>query len=201
MPDALTITREWFELLEGLPTAESRKNVLYAVSEYAFNGREPEGLTAMEKSVFMNIRSKINARKRYARFYSNHKNKTLESNVGINTQKRWNQTLESNAETASSNQHIELSNYPPRENKFSLSPTGEEAPKRKVFKVPTLEEVKTIIREKGYNVDPEEFYSYHVANGWRVGRNPMKDLRAAIAYWNRRKNQNRSPPKRDYSGI
>ena len=55
----------------------------------------------------------------------------------------------------------------------------------KKFKKPTLEEVKAYIKEKGYTFDPEAFMSYYDANGWRVGRNPMKSWKAACAYWNK----------------
>lgn len=55
----------------------------------------------------------------------------------------------------------------------------------KKFKKPTLDELIAYIKEKGYVFDPEAFMSYYDANGWRVGRNPMKSWKAACAYWNK----------------
>jgi len=55
------------------------------------------------------------------------------------------------------------------------------APKR--FVKPPLEDVKAYIREKGYSVDAERWMAHYEANGWRVGRNPMKDWRASVRYW------------------
>ena len=55
----------------------------------------------------------------------------------------------------------------------------------KKFRKPTLDELIAYIKEKGYVFDPEAFMSYYDANGWRVGRNPMKSWKAACAYWNK----------------
>ena len=52
-------------------------------------------------------------------------------------------------------------------------------------KHPTLEEVKAYCNERGNRVDPERFVDYYTANGWRVGKNPMKDWRAAVRTWER----------------
>lgn len=48
------------------------------------------------------------------------------------------------------------------------------------FTRPTLDEVKAFISENGYRVDADRFMAYYESNGWKVGRNPMKDWRAAI---------------------
>ena len=56
---------------------------------------------------------------------------------------------------------------------------------RKRFAPPSREEVQAYIAEKGYNVDAERFIDYYTANGWRVGKNPMKDWKAAVRTWAR----------------
>jgi len=49
----------------------------------------------------------------------------------------------------------------------------------KRFIKPTLEQIK-----KEYpNLDALRFYNYYESNGWRVGRNPMKDWKAAARNW------------------
>lgn len=58
--------------------------------------------------------------------------------------------------------------------------------KRKRFTPPTLEEVKAYIIEKNLNISAEKFVSYYESNGWRVGKNPMKDWKAACRSWNTR---------------
>jgi DNA-binding transcriptional MocR family regulator len=50
---------------------------------------------------------------------------------------------------------------------------------------PTLEEVASYCEERKNNVDPQRFIDYYTANGWKVGRNPMKDWKAAVRTWER----------------
>ncbi len=58
----------------------------------------------------------------------------------------------------------------------------------KIFKKPTLEEIKAYCDEKGYTFDVEEFYNHYEANGWKVGKVPMKSWQAALVNWNKRQN-------------
>lgn len=51
------------------------------------------------------------------------------------------------------------------------------------FLPPSQEEVKDYCLQKGYPVDPEQFVNYYTANGWKVGKNPMKDWKAAVRTW------------------
>lgn len=57
--------------------------------------------------------------------------------------------------------------------------------KRYRFIPPTVEEVEDYINEKGYRIDAHKFVDYYTANGWRVGKSPMKDWRAAVRNWSR----------------
>jgi hypothetical protein len=53
------------------------------------------------------------------------------------------------------------------------------------FVPPTLEEVTAYCAERGNRVDPVQFLNYYDSNGWRVGRNPMKNWRATVCTWER----------------
>ena len=57
------------------------------------------------------------------------------------------------------------------------------APKQKRFVPPTVDDVKAYITEKGYAFSAERFVAYYESNGWRVGKNPMKDWKAACRTW------------------
>lgn len=50
---------------------------------------------------------------------------------------------------------------------------------------PELDDVVTYARHLGCRMQetPEKFYDYYTANGWKVGRNPMKDWKAAFRNW------------------
>jgi hypothetical protein len=51
------------------------------------------------------------------------------------------------------------------------------------FAPPALDEVKAYCLERKNSVDPSKWLSFYEANGWKVGRNPMKDWKASIRYW------------------
>lgn len=59
-----------------------------------------------------------------------------------------------------------------------------------VFSPPEVKEVRAYCEGKGYHVDPETFVDYYTANGWMVGRNRMKDWKAAVRRWERKENAN-----------
>lgn len=60
---------------------------------------------------------------------------------------------------------------------------GEPPKKNTTFKTPSLEEVKAYCDERQNSVDPQRFVDYYSANGWMVGRNHMKDWKAAVRTW------------------
>lgn len=55
----------------------------------------------------------------------------------------------------------------------------------KRFTKPTLEQVKQYCIERNNNVDCERFINYYESNGWKVGKSPMKDWKAAVRNWER----------------
>jgi len=57
------------------------------------------------------------------------------------------------------------------------------------FTPPTVEEVKEYCLARGNGVDANRFVDYYTANGWIVGRNKMKDWRAAVRTWEQREKQ------------
>ena len=62
-----------------------------------------------------------------------------------------------------------------------------EGVKEKRFAPPTLENVSEYCREMGYtNVDAVCFIDFYTSNGWMVGKNRMKDWKAAVRNWDRR---------------
>jgi len=71
-------------------------------------------------------------------------------------------------------------NQPPEQSKEKV------APKRNVFKKPKFEEVQEYFDLKYMSKEAEAFWNYYESNGWRVGRNPMKDWKAAIKNWIKR---------------
>lgn len=63
---------------------------------------------------------------------------------------------------------------------------ADKPPTRHQFLPPTVEEVRAYCTEKGYDIDPDRFVDYYTSNGWKVGKNPMKDWKAAVRSWSRK---------------
>lgn len=62
--------------------------------------------------------------------------------------------------------------------------------KRKRFEKPTLSEIEQYCIERNNNVNAEQFYDYYESNGWKVGKNSMKDWKAAVRTWERSEYRN-----------
>ncbi len=56
---------------------------------------------------------------------------------------------------------------------------------RKKFVKPTVEEVRNYCLERKNNVDPERFVNFYESKDWFVGKNKMKDWKAAVRTWER----------------
>lgn len=63
----------------------------------------------------------------------------------------------------------------------------------KKFSPPSLEEVKAYCQERDNNVDPQRFVDFYESKGWHVGKNKMKNWKAAVRTWESRDKQ--STPK------
>lgn len=57
------------------------------------------------------------------------------------------------------------------------------ADKQKRFVKPSLEEVTQYCKQRGKGVDPEQWMNHYTSNGWKVGKNGMKDWKAAVRTW------------------
>lgn len=55
--------------------------------------------------------------------------------------------------------------------------------KRKVFKKPTIEEIKQYCTERNNKIDAKKFWDFYESKGWKVGKNTMKDWRACVRTW------------------
>ena len=60
-----------------------------------------------------------------------------------------------------------------------------ERKKAKAFFPPTYEEVKAYCEERQNHVDVQRFIDFYSAKGWMIGKNKMKDWKAAVRTWER----------------
>lgn len=67
--------------------------------------------------------------------------------------------------------------------KDSIGKDKEEDCKEEGKKHPTLEEVTSYCNERKNHVDPQRFIDYYTSQGWKVGKNPMKNWKACVRTW------------------
>ena len=53
------------------------------------------------------------------------------------------------------------------------------------MKKPTIDEVRAYCQERRNHVDPEAFIDFYQSKGWKVGKSPMVDWKAAVRTWER----------------
>ena len=53
---------------------------------------------------------------------------------------------------------------------------------------PTVDEIIIYCKDRKNNINPQTFIDHYTSNGWMVGKNKMKDWKAAIRTWEQRDN-------------
>ncbi len=93
--------------------------------------------------------------------------------------------LQGNGNVTNSNTEIEIEKEIEKELEIEIEKKESKKSKAKRFTPPTLEEVQAYCIERGNNVDANRFIDYYTSNGWKVGKNTMKDWKAAVRTWER----------------
>ena len=70
-----------------------------------------------------------------------------------------------------------------RLSKESIEKKESEKKENRRFTPPTLQELTDYCNEIGKMIDCERFLDYYESNGWKVGKNSMKDWKAAVRNW------------------
>ena len=134
--------------------------------------------------------------KRQARYRENHR-KEGDSNGTVTpcvTPALLNTVTDSNATVTQSNENSNESKRKSKSKSKSIDIEKEYKEKDEPqarFIAPTHDEILDYMTsysfQKGLSVDPvfeaEKFFNYYTSNGWRVGRNKMKDYKAAARNW------------------
>ncbi len=166
----------YLKSVEPLNDAE-RGRLFTACLTYSMTGAEPD-LRGNERFVWPTIREQID---RDTKKYSDFCKKQQE-----NIRKRWDTTVYDGTSGIPDDTKHTKEKEKEKENILS-SPNVEDSiartPARKRFTPPTLAEVTTYCRERQNTVDPQRFIDYYTANGWKVGKNSMKDWKAAVRTW------------------
>ena len=164
----------YLKSIEPLNDAE-RGRLFTALLEYSSTGVTPD-LRGNERFIFPTMKEQIDRdmQKYEAKCNKNRENvlrRYTDVNDGIRT------------DTKSTKEKAKEKEKAKAKEKESAPPISPSRGTR--FIPPTPDEVRAYCAERGGKVSAEKWYDYYTANGWKVGKNPMKDWKAAVRNWER----------------
>lgn len=160
-----------------------------ALTDYVFKGVEPEDaiITALITAIKPSL-DKEDTRGGYREGAGRKPNQTQSDEIKNNQKES--KLIKINQSESNDNQNnqsfLETGNKKQETGSIKEKDNLKVIQKEKFVK-PTLEEIKTYFAEKGYEEESERFYDFYSSKGWMVGKNPMKDWRAAVRNWVRGK--------------
>lgn len=156
----------WTQLGDG-----EAGRLLKALIAYAKRGEEP-ALTGAERSAWAFLKVQVDANNDS---YDAKVSKCREAGKASAAKRQQVSTDVNERQRVSTNKN---NNKNKNKNNNDIGSSGRFAP-------PDLDEVLAYCQERGSSVDPERFFDYYTSNGWKVGKNPMKDWKAAVRSWER----------------
>lgn len=173
---------EWGELFDSI-SAEERSELLLAITK--FPEYEPKNVpiwnfikSQLQKDYEIFIEKCESNSNIIKNYWAKKNNKTTPKDTNSNGSIRTN---------TNENECIpkRITNNVLRITKTDNLNKKEKEKEKEKFTPPTLEDVSNYCTVKGFKFDVSSFLDYYQSNGWRVGKNPMKDWRAAVRNWNR----------------
>lgn len=67
--------------------------------------------------------------------------------------------------------------------KENIKEKSADKPQTKIFISPSVEEVNAYCKERNNGIDAEHFVNFYESKGWLIGKNKMKDWKAAVRTW------------------
>lgn len=186
--DSMVFYRSFYEAIKDLPDVEMAQ-AFRAIAEYGLNGQEVECSGSANVALKM---AKPQIDKNNVR-YENGKKGGRKVSDDNQTETKSNQSItKSNQSTTKVEPNV---NVNVNDNDIKKKDTS--VSKEKVhFVPPTLENVIGYCREKGLEMDAQRFIDFYESKGWMVGKNKMKDWRAAARNWCRQDSLNGSVGER-----
>lgn len=177
------------------------------ILKYAFEKEVPNIKNHYEKKAWLNIQERIDAdsaayekKLEYQREYKERKKREKNGNISEvsetsresrnilqNSPCESDSVFESEFVSVSDTESVSVFDYVSESvSDIERGDSKESAPSKKRFIKPTLDEVTEYVSEKRYTFNPVAFFNFYESNGWKVGKNQMKDWHAACVTWESR---------------
>ena len=171
---------DYWEAVCGLPV-KAQTEILGALARYYFTGEEPR-LAAAYQGIFIMGRQRVDmARDTADRKARSRTGQSQDSHVTVTGQS---QDSHVTVTGQSRDSRVTLLN---REGEGDIKedlPNGK-SKKAGAFTPPSVAQVAAYCQERGNKVDPSRFVDFYASKGWMVGKNRMKDWKAAVRTWER----------------
>lgn len=179
MRDSVVFYRSFYDAIKNIPK-DNQLEVYNAIMDYSMYGVDPD-ITGIALALFLAFKPQIDANnERYVNGTKGGRPKKEKPMVFKDVENKKPMVSE-NLETEKPN---EKENVKEKEN-------IKENIKRKIFQAPTVEDVRKYCVERGNKVDPQSFIDFYESKGWMIGKNHMKDWKAAVRTWERSETKTR----------
>lgn len=217
MASAFTMFEKFGDVCAALNEAD-RKELMFAICEYGMFGHEVE-LPYLLNAIFISLKEDIDnskeSRQRGSRGGRPRKGEqdkpeaSDDEKPGVSeTEKQGVSETEKPPVSETEKPHVSRDSQKTetQTNPSQTNPSQTKGGRR--FAPPTRDDVSayalSYAEEKRLDpggFDAERFCDYYASNGWKVGRNPMKDWRATVRDWVRRDCQARKGAGDEYSDL
>ena len=181
MADKFTFFASYYEAIEELDD-KTRLKVYDMICRYALYGEIIESENPIEKSLFTIIKPFIDSSEKRRSGgrkggLSKKQSKIQEDNQG---------SLQGSLQN---DDKVAFENDASNKNKNMNKNMNMKENKRGGFAPPTLSEVQAYCKERNNNVNAETFVNFYQSKDWYVGKNKMKDWKAAVRTWENKSRQ------------
>lgn len=214
MTESFVFYGTWEEQLECLDPA-IRGQFLEAIINYGLREEEPD-FTGLARALWVGIKNDMdNAKARRIKNMENGKRGGIQKALNAGTKKEQSPNPQEQADDAQageplaspseclaspSQSYLDVDVDVDADVNAHSGTIAPQAPPKRRFVKPTVDEIRAYCAERKNNIDPQYFWDYYEARGWKAGgRSAMKDWRAAVRTWEKNNFQT-SPPKNGMDG-
>lgn len=179
----LKVFTDFLEVAEGLSDGALAR-LFRAMLRYALDGTEPQ-MKSSERALWTVARQNID--REVAAYKTKVEADRRNGRKGAAI--RWSKVAKDgdpypdHSQDSQDNDNEKEKNNDNDKDNDSLSSTEPRLTAEEREKKPSLEEVMSFSQEAGLNVDVQYFYNYYEANGWYIGKRPIRDWKAAVRSW------------------
>ena len=172
--DSFIFYRSFYQSAKKLPK-EDKAELFDAICSYALDGELVE-MSVVPEAIFTVIKPNLDANRR--KWENGCKEKKKTSEIEADEQQEISKDEANDKQTISKAQGNVDVNVDVDVDKDVKSKS-----ESKRFSPPSLLQVSDYCQERKNSVNPQKWMDHYQSNGWKVGKNSMKDWKAAVRKW------------------